>query len=219
MEPVQGVAGWQKVPPEWIEKIGAACRDTGTLLIMDEVQCGLGRCGHVFYSNSLPARPDIVLLGKGLAGGAYPLGAVIISKSAFRNGAALKQFDSNAGIGSTFSNNALGCAIASDVYDYIKNTRLAEKANELGEQFISISNFALKHRKIQEIRAVGFGIAIDFVNAEAADSFVNSAIQKRVLTYAAGLQRNIVKLSPPLTIGRDDLLDIVHRISVIVKSI
>jgi len=217
IEPVQGVAGWQTVPVVWIKKLEEACRETDTFLIMDEIQCGLGRCGHLFHTDALGVRPDFVLLGKALAGGAYPLGAVVINKSVMR-GLPFGEFDGNAGIGSTFSNNALGCAIASDVYHYLKRERLHEKARGLGALFTSMAKDKMKHRELVDVRAVGLGVAIDFSGTKAASQFVRAAIEQKVLTYAAGSRRNMVKLSPPLVIEKNDIFEIVDRLAKVLED-
>lgn len=214
VEPVQGAAGWKSLPTDWLRSIADACRASETVLIADEIQCGLGRCGHLFYSSFVGIEPDILLLGKGLAGGAYPIGAVI-AKDALVRGMPYR----GSGIGSTFSNSALGCAIALDVYKYIRDSDLSARARDLGASFLQQAERALVCRPVLGARAIGLGLALDFAGPEQAESFVNEGLERHILTYAAGSKRNVVKLSPPLTWSESDVRDMIGQLASVLPAL
>jgi acetylornithine/succinyldiaminopimelate/putrescine aminotransferase len=207
VEPVQGAAGWRTIDRDWLRRIEAACRESGTLFIVDEIQCGLGRCGSLILSQTLGLRPDVLLLGKALAGGAYPLGALIVSDDLAARVPA-KDF----GIGSTFANSALGCAIALEVMSWLLLSGILSSVNVRGERLATALRQRVDARGLLGIRNVGLGIALDFFEAQDARSFVAAALKNHVLLYAAGVRGNVVKLAPPLVIEDVQIAAIAQRL-------
>lgn len=211
-ESVQAAAGWHILPEAWIREIAARCRALGALIIADEIQCGLGRCGEIAAFTRFGVIPDIALFGKALSGGAWPLGAVIVAAEVAD---ALPQ--SRFGIGSTFSNNALACAIANDVFAYMIRERLWERAHAIGRYFLSRAE-EFRTPLIRSVRAEGAGLALDLASARAATAFVDAALRRHILTYAAGVNRSVIKLSPPLTCSEDEITLIVDRLAAVAEQ-
>lgn len=200
VEPIQGEAGIVVPPQGYLKEVKALCERHNVLLICDEIQTGLCRTGKMLASDYDEVRPDIVLLGKALSGGVYPVSAVLANKDI------MLCIQPNEH-GSTYGGNPLGCAVAIAALDVLVDEGLADRAFRLGESFRS-SVRAFNSPLVKEVRGRGL------LNAVVMDSEKSvkgrSAWQFCLLLASRGLLAkpthvNIVRFAPPLVISEEDL--------------
>ena len=173
--------------------INEACTRTGTLYIADEVQTGLGRTGHPFYSPVLGLRPDLMSVGKALGGG-VPIGAALVSER-------VAETVSPGDHGSTYGGNLLGTRAAAFVLDQLMNG-LIDRVATVGVHFERrLRTLALQHRAIVEIRGVGLMRGIQ-LNIDAAP-IVDAARDRGLLVNRT--DEKVVRLLPPLTVEAADI--------------
>jgi ornithine--oxo-acid transaminase len=193
MEPVQGEAGIIVPPAGYLKAVSEICKENRVLLILDEIQSGLGRTGAMFCFEHDGIRPDVVTIGKALSGGFYPVSAVLASKEVL---GVFQPGDH----GSTFGGNPLACAVARAALRVVVDEKLAERSKELGEYALARLQ-ALKSDKIVEVRGKGLWIGIE-LNTKARP--VCEALQLRGV-LCKETHDNVIRLAPPLTISREDL--------------
>lgn len=189
VEPVQGEGG-VIVPPEgFFQSLRELCDKTGILLIMDEVQTGMGRTGKVFACEHWKITPDIMCLGKSIAGG-LPIGVTI----------AREEIASSLEVGehtSTFGGNPVVCAAASATIELILKEKLPERAAKLGRYFLDkLRELQFKYRVIREVRGLGLMIGVEL--RVQVLNIILGAIQKGVLILDAG--KNVLRFLPPLIV-------------------
>ncbi len=191
LEPVQGENGVVPAPEGFLAEARNLASQYSALLIVDEVQSGIGRTGHWFASNVAGITPDVMTLAKGLAGG-MPLGAVIVTGDA-RD--VLRPGDH----GTTFGGNPVSCAAALAVLDVIEQQDLLHHAREVGVHLVQ-SMQTLPH--IREVRGSGlwFGIALD---APAAPTLEATLRAKGYLVNA--VKPDVIRLAPPLIVQKSDV--------------
>ncbi len=188
LECIQGVGGIKLATPEFAQGLAAACKQYGTILICDEIQCGYGRSGKFFAHQWLGIRPDIITVAKGIANG-FPMGAVLIAP----------EFKPVYGqLGTTFGGNHLACAAALAVLDVFEEEHLVENAHEVGEYLIAQLK-ALKSERIKDIRGRGLMIGID-LDCPHQDVRRPLIYQEHCFTGCAGT--NILRLLPPLCLTK-----------------
>jgi len=189
VEPVQGEGG-VIVPPEgFFQSLRELCDKTGILLIMDEVQTGMGRTGKMFACEHWKITPDIMCLGKSIAGG-LPMGVTI----------AREEIASSLEVGehtSTFGGNPVVCAAASATIELILKEKLPERAAKLGRYFLDkLRELQFKYRVIREVRGLGLMIGVEL--RVQVLNIILGAIQKGVLILDAG--KNVLRFLPPLIV-------------------
>ena len=194
VEPIQGEGGVCPLTPAFSDAIDKRCRHTGTLLIADEVQCGLGRTGHPFYYSALGLRPQLVAIGKALGGG-VPVGAVLISEDV----AATISFGDH---GSTYGGNLLACRAALVFLDELVERGLLAQIGRTGAHLErGLRSLARKQPAIVDVRGAGLMWGIE-LNGDAAP-VVEAALRHGLLiNRTAG---TVVRLLPALTITESDL--------------
>lgn len=154
VEPIQGEAG-VRIPPEgYLRDVREICSRRKVLFCADEIQTGLGRTGRMFCVEHERVKPDLILLGKALSGGLYPISAVA-------SGDGVLGLFTPGTHGSTFGGNPLACAIGLAALDVIVKEKLAEKSAVLGEYFKSLL-MTLKHPKLREVRGKGLLLGLEF---------------------------------------------------------
>ncbi|KAH9957764.1 ornithine-oxo-acid aminotransferase [Russula dissimulans] len=200
IEPIQGEAGIVVPPVGYLRQVRELCSQHNVLLICDEIQTGLCRTGKMLCVEHEGIRPDVVLLGKALSGGVYPVSAVLADKD-------VMLCIQPGQHGSTYGGNPLACAVAMTALDVLIDERLAERAQRLGEQFRSGIR-ALRSPLVKEVRGRGLFNAI--VIDESASSRGRSAWQFCLLLKSRGILAkpthvNIIRFSPPLVISEEDL--------------
>ena len=192
IEGIQGVAGIRMVDDEFLRALADVCRETGTLLILDEIQSGYGRSGRFFAHQYAGVRPDIITCAKGIANG-FPMGALLISPAIEpRKGM----------LGTTFGGNHLACAAAIAVLDVMEQDDLVDNARATGEYLIErLREMQQRHPdKIKEVRGRGLMIGIEIAGS-AADLRRRLLFERRIFTGGAGL--TTVRLLPALSLTRE----------------
>jgi acetylornithine/N-succinyldiaminopimelate aminotransferase len=205
IEPVQGEGGVRILPDACLKGIRSLCDEQGILLILDEVQTGMGRTGTLFYHEQVGVRPDIMTSAKGLGGG-FPIGACLATVRA----AAGMTTGTH---GSTFGGNPLACAVANAVLDVMLEEGFLEEVRARSQQ-LKEGLEALRQRfpsLIAEVRAAGFlaGIRVEGSNAEFADRLRAQGVQVPTASD------NVVRFLPPLTIAEDEIEFALERIEAV----
>jgi putrescine aminotransferase len=207
LEPIQGEGGVRLPPPGYLADVAALCRRYGTLLVLDEVQTGLGRTGRLFACEHDGVEPDVLLLGKGLSGGVAPVAAMITRRDLHQRAyGALDRYDLHC---STFAGGPIACAAALATLDVIQRDGLcahaAQLGHHLGERIISV---AVGHPLVREVRGRGlfWGIELASPPGVAADLIgqwvVVGMLRRGVLTQVCGGAANVVRAQPPLGVDR-----------------
>ncbi|MDP3710176.1 MAG: ornithine--oxo-acid transaminase [bacterium] len=194
LEPVQGEAGVIIPPAGYLKRVREICTETRTLLILDEVQTGMGRTGKNFAYEHEEIRPDVVLLGKGLGGGLLPVSAVV-GKSVV-----MSLLDPGSH-GSTFGGNPLACAVASEAIDVLNDQQLAGNSSKMGTYFLEELR-KIEHPLIEEVRGIGLFIAIE-LNKNKARAVCDLLFKKQVLCLPR--KEHIISFAPPLIINKDQI--------------
>lgn len=191
IEGIQGVAGIRMVDDDFLRKLRTLCTNTGTLLILDEIQSGYGRTGQFFAHQHAGVRPDIITCAKGIANG-FPMGAVIISPEI----APVKGM-----LGTTFGGNHLACAAAIAVLDVMAGEHLVENAAETGAYIIDrLNEMAAEIPEIIEVRGRGLMIGIE-IKGSAPALRRRLLFEGRIFTGGAG--EHTVRLLPALGLSRE----------------
>jgi predicted acetylornithine/succinylornithine family transaminase len=194
MEPIQGEGGIVPLPSDFVRAGRALCDRHDALLIVDEIQCGLGRTGKYFAFEHYGIKPDVLTLAKSLAAG-YPLGAVL---GAARVAECLKPGDH----GTTFGGGPLACRLALEVLDIIEQEGLIARVNESGKYLIrGIQELAQRHPSIGEIRGMGLMIGVEI--GSIAKEVVNRLLSKGFITNAA--HDTVLRLLPPFIISKQNI--------------
>lgn len=196
VEPIQGEAG-VIIPPEgYLAELRQICDQNEILFIADEIQTGLGRTGKLFASEHEDVRPDILILGKALSGGFYPVSAVLADRSI------LSLFNPGEH-GSTFGGNPLGAAIARAALAVIVDEQLTEKAAQMGE-YLMDHLAEIPNRHIKEVRGKGLLIGVE-LNEKAGGGrrFCERLKEKSILCKET--HENVIRFAPPLIIEKEQL--------------
>ncbi|MGD9913893.1 MAG: 4-aminobutyrate--2-oxoglutarate transaminase [Rhizobiaceae bacterium] len=209
IEPVQGEGGFHPAPTELLEALRAVCTEHGILLVADEIQTGFARTGKMFGIEVSGVEPDLVTVAKSLAGG-FPLSGVI-------GRAAIMDAAEPGGLGGTYAGNPLACAAALAVIDVIKEEKLVERAQKLGEKLRgTLARIAQRNDvvSIAAVRGPGAMVAFDIVksrggnepDADATKRVTQAAIAEGLVLLSCGVHANTVRLLMPLTVS-DAILD------------
>jgi len=195
IEPVQGEGGVRPVPPECLRGLRQLCDEHDLLLIFDEVQCGMGRTGHLFACEAADVAPDIMGLAKGLGGG-FPIGACLATARAASG-------MTPGSHGSTFGGNPLGCAVANAVLDVLLEEGFLENVRAQGRHLRErLEALRARHPdRISDIR--GLGLMLGLKPAIENTDFAARLRERGLLTVPAA--DNVVRLLPPLVIGREEI--------------
>ena len=189
IEPIQGEGGVVVPPDGFLKRAWATCGEHDVLFMADEIQTGLGRTGHLFACDYDRIVPDVLIVGKALGGGYYPVSAVLASKE-------LLGLFAPGEHGSTFGGNPLGAAIACASLDVIVDEELPRRAREAGKAFTD-GLHAIRSPKIREVRGRGLLIGIELDGSARA---LSEAMLERGVV-AKDTHDNVLRLAPPLTIG------------------
>lgn len=205
VEPIQGEAGVKIPPTGYLKKCAEITKKHNVLLITDEIQTGLGRTGKMFCFQHDNVRPDIVIIGKALAGGVYPVSAILaddaIMNAAFEPG----------NHGSTFGGNPLACAIASAAMDVLVGEKLIERSAEMGEYFIGKLR-AINSPYVKEIRGKGLLIAVEIKKESGKARKFSEALMKEGI-LAKETHETSIRFAPPLIITKQEIDWAIERIT------
>lgn len=208
VEPIQGEAGVVVPDDDYLSKAYALCKKHNVLFIADEVQTGIARTGRMLCIEHSNVRPDIVVLGKALSGGVYPVSAVLANKDIML---CIKPGEH----GSTYGGNPLGCAVAMAALQVVKDENLVERADRLGGLFRSKLR-ALKSPYVTLVRGKGLlnAIVIDESKTNGRTAWQLCLILKSLGLLAKPTHVNIIRLAPPLVITEEEInkaIDIIAK--------
>lgn len=193
LEPIQGEAGVIMPPAGYLKKVAELCKKHNVLYISDEIQTGLGRTGKLFAANHEGVRPDVVIVGKALSGGFYPVSAVLADKP-------ILGLFTPGEHGSTFGGNPLAAAVARASLKVLRDEKLAERAEELGTYFIEqLSEIPSPH--VKEVRGKGLLIAVELHTK--ARRFCEALKERGIL--AKETHDNVIRFAPPLVIDKETI--------------
>lgn len=209
VEAIQGEAGVRKANTEFLKKLRKKCDQECTILILDEIQTGFGRTGNLFAFEQYECIPDVLVIAKAMGGG-LPIGAFVSSQKL------MSCLTSNPILGhiNTFGGNAVCVAAAHAALEIITENNLHVRAREIEE----IIRSHLKHPLIKELRLVGALGAIDFFNEELNKKVIKACIEKGVISDWFLFCQTAMRISPPLTISNDELIEALKIINLVLNS-
>ncbi|WP_193140590.1 MULTISPECIES: aspartate aminotransferase family protein [unclassified Meridianimarinicoccus] len=209
IEPVQGEGGIRPLPDACLKGLRDLCDETGALLILDEVQCGMGRTGKLFAHEWAGIAPDIMMVAKGIGGG-FPLGALLATESAASGMTAGTH-------GSTYGGNPLGCAVGLEVMRHVADpVFLAEVNRKAGLLRQKLEGLVAAHPTVFD-HVRGAGLMLGIVCKAPNTDVVQAGYDQQVLTVPAA--DNVVRLLPPLTITDDEIDAAVARLDTAAASL
>jgi acetylornithine/N-succinyldiaminopimelate aminotransferase len=202
IEPIQGEGGIRVVPDQCLKGLRDLCDQTGTLLIFDEVQCGMGRTGRLFAHEWAGVTPDIMMVAKGIGGG-FPLGAVLATERAALGMTAGSH-------GSTYGGNPLGCAVGAKVTEIVSDPAFLAEVARKGSLFRQgLESLVARHPTVFEA-VRGEGLMLGLKCKPAPTEVVKAGYAAGVLTVAAA--DNVLRLLPALNIPDEDLAEALTRL-------
>ena len=193
VEPIQGEAGIVIPPTGFLREAAELCQQNNALLMLDEIQSGLGRTGKLFAYMHEGITPDVLIVGKALAGGFYPVSAVLAS-------AAVLGVFNPGDHGSTFGGNPLGCAVARTALQVLVDEKLVERSAELGAYFLSLLQ-SLEIPVIKEVRGRGMWIGIEL--KALARPYCEALMEEGILCKET--HDHVIRIAPPLIITREEI--------------
>ncbi len=207
VEPIQGEAGVYVPDENFLKNASELCKKHNVLFIADEVQTGIARTGRLIACHHEDVQPDILILGKALSGGMYPVSAVLANDSIMN---VIKPGQH----GSTFGGNPIACAVAVAALDVVAEEKLSERAEQLGQLFrAEIEKIIEKSDLITKVRGKGLLNAILINDTPESSTAWNLCLQlKENGLLAKPTHGNIIRLAPPLVITEEQLLDCVRII-------
>ncbi|MEM0923792.1 MAG: aspartate aminotransferase family protein [Pseudomonadota bacterium] len=203
IEPILGEGGIKVVPGDALRRLRGICDQTGALLIFDEVQCGMGRTGHLFAHQASGITPDLMAIAKGIGGG-FPLGAFLATEEAAKGMTAGTH-------GSTYGGNPLACAVGDAVLEEVAQPAFLEavgaKSRFLRQRLAELAD---SHDLVEEVRGEGLMLGLRIAEATPCGHVVEAGRAAGVLTVPAA--ENVVRILPALNISEDDMAEGVRRL-------
>jgi len=195
IEPIMGEGGIKVIPTWCLKEIRKICNKKKILLILDEVQCGIGRTGRFFSYEYANIKPDIVPIAKGIGGG-FPIGAVLMTKKVAKAMVPGTH-------GSTFGGNPLAMSVGNAVMNEIFKKGFLSKVKSNSKYFISeLNKIKNKFPKIiKEIRGVGLILGIQLYKDQS--KFIESLLKNKLLTIRAA--ENVIRILPPLNVTKNEI--------------
>ena len=211
VEPIQGEAGINVPSSGYLKELRRICDEKGILLMLDEIQTGFCRTGKMFCFQHEGIKPDILMVGKALGGGLYPVSAALASReimSVFTPGSH----------GSTFGGNPLACAIGEESLNVLLDEKLAERAEKMGAYFVKRLQ-GIKTNKIKEIRSKGLLIGVEFrlKQGETVRPICERLMAAGVL--AKDTHEKTIRFAPPLVISEEEIDWAIERIGPVFESV
>ena len=206
VEPIQGEAGIVIPPAGFLKEAAEICKQNRVLLVVDEIQSGLGRTGKLFAYMHEDVRPDAIIAGKALSGGFYPVSAVLASKEV------LGVFNPG-DHGSTFGGNPLACAVARAALRVLVDEKLPERSAELGAYFLEKLR-TLRSTDLKEVRGRGLWIGIELHSK--ARPYCEAL--KEVGILCKETHDHVIRIAPPLTITREEIDWAFERIKKVIEK-
>ena len=195
-ETIQAEAGVIKPNTGWLKALRERCTQTGTLLVLDEIQCGFGRNGTIWAFEQFDVVPDILLLGKALGGG-MPLGAFITDRKIMGS----LTHDPVLGHINTFGGHPVSCAAGAAAMKVLVEEKMIDHVFEKEALFQSL----LQHPQIEKVSSAGLSIAVHFKDFDTNKRIIDKAIEQGVFTDWFLFAANALRIAPPLNISNDDI--------------
>ncbi len=206
MEPIQGEGGIIVPPAGYLRQVREITQKHGVLMVLDEVQTGFGRTGKLFACQHEGVKPDILVVGKALGGGVYPVSAVLADDS-------IMSVFSPGDHGSTFAGNPLAAAVGLAAMEVVVNEKLSERSAELGDYFME-KLVDINSPYVREIRGKGLFVGVEIKPESGyARYFCEKLLHQGILCKDAHQQ--VIRFAPPLVITKDELdwaLEIIQRV-------
>lgn len=233
VESIQGEGGIRIPRPEYLGEASRICQKHGCLLVLDEIQTGLGRTGRMFATDFSKGRPDLLLVGKALSGGMVPVAGCMMTADvwsrAFSGPVRCNQCMS------TFAGGRLAMATGLETLNIVEDEQLAERGRELGTVLLDgLRELAKKHSMIREVRGQGLLVGIEFepvagLSAAVVPRWARQQLFVQViaavllrdhgfLTQACGLSPNVLRLEPPLVISREEIESVLGAIDAVLTA-
>ena len=197
LETIQGDAGIRIPNPLFLQALRARCTEQGAMLVLDEIQCGMGRTGKVFAFEHYDIIPDVLVLGKALGGG-MPIGCVVSQQKMI----AQLSFDPILGHISTFAGHPVACAAAAAALRIYRDSSIVEEVEGKGAW---IEEQLIDHPLVKEIRRKGFYFAIDLENEQVVQQVVEKCLSKGLITFWFLSCPWSFRIAPPLTIQQHEM--------------
>jgi len=197
LETVQAESGITVPSKEWMQELRSKCIQSGTLLILDEIQAGFGRTGTLWAFEQFDITPDILLLGKALGGG-MPLGAFIANKDLMQS----LSFDPVLGHITTFGGHPVSCAAGKAGFEILLSNNYITQVKEKESIFVS----QLNHPEIKTINHFGLWASLKFQSAETAQNIIHNCVEKCCITDWFLFAPDCLRIAPPLIIEREEIL-------------
>ena len=196
IEPIQGEAGYKPADINYLKALRRRCKQVGALLVFDEIQSGMGRCGHWFATYKYNVKPDIIVLAKGLGGG-MPIGAFVSSKQIMDS---LKE---NPILGhiTTFGGHPVSCAAALGAIQVLEEEQLIEQVYEKEKLFRKY----LKHPTIKKISGTGLMLAAELESFEQVEATMHTCVEKGLIIDWFLFNSHSIRIAPPLTITEEEI--------------
>lgn len=206
METIQGEGGVYPATEEFLKGVRKLCDKHNALLILDEIQCGMGRTGHMFAYQRYNIMPDILLCAKALGCG-VPVGAFVCNDKA----ASMTYGDH----GTTYGGNPFVCAAVNEVFDIFEDEHILDHVKEIGDYlWEQLDNLKNKHECIVDHRGIGLIQGLEF--AFAPKEIVSKCLERGLVLIAAG--NNTVRFVPPLIINKSDVIRMIEILTTIINS-
>ena len=201
LEPIQGEGGVNIPYDEYLPSVRALCDEFGSLLILDEVQTGMGRTGKMFCCEHYGVAPDLMCLAKAFGGGVVPAGAVIGRREIFA-----RLFDNPFLHTSTFGGNPLACAAALATINVLIEDRLPQRAAILGERMLAGLRKAVAGHDnlVVDVRGKGLLMALEFRDHETGFELAKRMLDRGVLVSGTLVNARVIRVEPPLTITEEE---------------
>jgi predicted acetylornithine/succinylornithine family transaminase len=209
IEPVQGEAGVVPAKQEFLLGVRDLCTQNGVLLIMDEVQSGVGRMGYLFGYMAFGIEPDILTSAKGLGGG-IPIGATLTKND-------IASSMSVGSHGSTFGGNPMACAVANKVIEIVSNPNFLQEVKEKETLLVNkLEGVSKKHQAFREIRSSGLWIGCELNNNGEVNELLDRCYEFGLIAVSAGT--STLRFAPALNISEDEISEGIERLEVALSS-
>ena len=209
IEPVQGASGFITPKNNFLQKVAEKCKQSETLLILDEVQTCYGRLGKLFGFEKYNITPDILCIAKGMGAG-MPIGAFIASWKLMN----LLTFKPKLGHITTFGGHPVNCAASLACLKYLMNSDIM---NEVAKKELLFRKH-LAHPKVKSIRGKGLMLAIEFENEVLVKKIVERSLKKGLILFYFLFTKTAIRITPPLTISAEEIIDGCNKIKEVLKE-
>ncbi len=213
VEPIQGEAGVFVPDAGYLKKASEMCKEKNVLFIADEVQTGIARTGKLLACDHEDVKPDILILGKALSGGVYPVSAVFANDDIML---CIKPGEH----GSTFGGNPVACAVAMAALEVVRDENLAERAERLGKIFREeMTKFQAENDMIELVRGKGLLNAVIIRPKNGKEAWDVCVRMKELGVLAKPTHQHIIRFAPPLVISEEQLMEAIEIIKEAIKTV